>query len=521
MTETALPLCSAPPFVAGRAVLFISALLSLLSPLPAAEDWDPAAQTLVLFNPDFPGSSDLAKHYASARGIPAARLLALPASTADDISRADFDSQIRDPLLRHFEKNRWWTLGDSKPLNDSLTSSVTSSRIRVLVLIRGLPFRILRHQNSPPPAAGREDEAGVDSELALLGMDSYSLPGFIPNPFFKNPAGFHLQPHAGLMLVGRLDGPDDSTVRRMIDYAVRIERQGLSGRAVIDLALKQGPYQLGEDWLRRSAALYRRHGIPLYVDRSADLIPPHWPLPDTALYFGWYQDRVSGVFADPAFRFAPGAVVCHLHSFSAARLRSPSDHWAGPLLLRGAAATLGNVWEPYLPTTCHFDLLNERLLQGRSFAEAAWAATPALSWMQIVLGDPLYRPFKNPPGSRLGADGPARDYALYHGLLTRHADDPDTLALKKQLLQLAEKRRSPRLIELLGLLSGQTGLAAESASLLDHAASLYPPRSPDHDRARLYQAEALRSNQEFKAALEVLATIPDHPAAPALREKLR
>jgi uncharacterized protein (TIGR03790 family) len=497
----------------------LAVCLSLV-PASAQETWDAKAETLVIFNPDFPGSEALAQHYANARGIPEQRLLALPCSNADDISRTDFNTQIRDPLRRQFDQHQWWQRGDNKKLSSAFTTAIQSSQIRIITLIRGVPIRITREASSP--TAGKEDEASVDSELTLLGMEPYSLPGFIPNPFFKSPLGFHKFTEApGLFLVSRLDGPDDTTVLRMIDDASATEKTGLTGRAVIDLARKDGPYEQGEEWLRRCALLYRKQGIPVYVDRASDVIPQHWPLPDTALYFGWYRDRVSGVFEDPSFRFSQGAVVCHLHSFSAAHLRNPTQHWSGPLLLRGAAATLGNVWEPYLPLTCHLNLFNELLLAGATLAEAAWFASPSLSWMQVVLGDPLYRPFKKPPGSRLGAEGNARDYAIYHGLVTRYPDEADAPSLKKQLLQAAEKRQSPHLIELLGLLSGQTGLALQSAELFDHAASLYPPASPDHDRARLYQAEAFRTHQDFKAAKEVLQTLPNHRATQPLLEKLK
>jgi hypothetical protein len=141
--------------------------------------------------------------------------------------------------------------------------------------------------------------------------------------------------------------------------------------------------------------------------------------------------------------------------------------------------------------------------------------------MQVVLGDPLYRPFKHPPGTRLGTEGTARDYALYHGLVTRMPTEAEAPELKRQLITIAEKRQSPHLIELLGLLSGQSGNAVESADLFDHAASLYPAASEDHDRARLYQAEALRTQREFKAAAEVLNALPKHPAGKALLEKLK
>ncbi len=78
-------------------------------------------------------------------------------------------------------------------------------------------------------------------------------------------------------------------------------------------------------------------------------------------------DSINGPFADPAFRFRNGAVAVHIHSFSAATLRSPTSGWSGPLLERGAAATVGNVYEPYLTLTANLDVLQDRLMSGFTF----------------------------------------------------------------------------------------------------------------------------------------------------------
>jgi hypothetical protein len=111
-----------------------------------------------------------------------------------------------------------------------------------------------------------------------------------------------------------------------------------------------------------------------------------------ALYFGWYSEQPTGAVAQSGFRFLPGAVAFHLHSFSANSVRDGVHWWAGPLLTHGAAAVLGNVYEPYLGLTTHFDDFAERLAAGMTLAESAYAATPGLSWMNDVIGDPLYRP---------------------------------------------------------------------------------------------------------------------------------
>jgi hypothetical protein len=132
-----------------------------------------------------------------------------------------------------------------------------------------------------------------------------------------------------------------------------------------------------------------------------------------ALYFGWYSDGFDGAFKNERVRFVPGAVAVHLHSFSAASLRAPLKGWCAPMLERGAAATLGNVYEPYLHLTPNLDLFEERLRNGFTFAEAAYASEKVLSWMTTFIGDPLYRPFKEQQDLSLEPTEETREWIAY------------------------------------------------------------------------------------------------------------
>ena len=117
-----------------------------------------------------------------------------------------------------------------------------------------------------------------------------------------------------------------------------------------------------------------------------------------ALYVGWYGLNPSGPFERTAVEFMPGAFAYHLHSFSAATLRSTDHFWVGPLLAKGATITMGCVDEPYLAGTPNVAAFLERLLARRwTFGEAAYACQPVLSWQTTVVGDPLYAPFAQPP----------------------------------------------------------------------------------------------------------------------------
>lgn len=514
----------------GMKFLFAACLAVILSVKTHAQlvaEWDAAAETVVVFNPDFPGSAELAAYYAEKRHIPKERVIGLRCSQEDSMSRGEFDTQLRQPLLQTFQSKGWWITGPpvpGKPLTgDGIRAPAAMvPTVRVLVLMRGVPFQIRR--GTPNPKQSEEDEASVDSELTVLGLNSPPVKGGMRNPYFDQQARFpHAQRVTGLLLTGRLDGPDDATVRRMIDDAVAVEQTGLLGRAVVDLAQKNGVYQEGEDWLKRSADTFKQAGIPVFIDRSADVLIDAWPLPDTILYFGWYTDHITGALASPAFRFKQGAIACHLHSFSASIIRSHDKAWAGPLLSKGAAVTFGNVFEPFLSLTLHFDVFNRRLLEGFTVGEAAWNATPALSWMNVVLGDPLYRPFGKGIGAKLG-EGADRDYTLYQGMLQRMAADTDA-RIKSAIAELAVKRQSPRLLELTALLSALQSKHPEALDLLEHAESMTRDMA-DLLRLRLYRAEILRRAGNADAARKLLRQMREDdafknmPALPAIEALL-
>ncbi|MES2595693.1 MAG: TIGR03790 family protein [Verrucomicrobiota bacterium] len=498
--------------------LLASLLLSLTSFAQEQEEAKPAldlsGETVVVYNPDFSQSRDLAEYYAEKRGIPKDRLIGLDLPLEDSISREQYEKLIRKPLFETFVRRGWWKLALSEITDPSSSKPrqamlVGESGVRVVCLMRGVPFQIRREQEKP--ATAKEDEASVDSELATLGMPSAALAGAIRNPYFDQDVRFQIfQGAPGMLIVGRLDAPDADTVKRMIDDALHAEQEGLRGRAVIDLALKSGAYQEGEDWLARSTILFREHGVPVFIDKEESLIPDHWPLPDTAFYFGWYAATVGGAVGSPSFKFMPGAIACHLHSYSAAAIRSEDRHWVGPLLKHGAAVSLGNVFEPYLSLTVHFDVLNQRLMEGYTVGEAAWNATPVLSWMNVLCGDPLYRPYARGPGSTMGDDGRGRDYALYQGIAMKY-QERGSQELKQALSELAETRNKPHLLELTALLSASEGKNGEAIDLLEHAESLYVINA-DKVRTLLYLTELYRKEGRTEQSKKLLQKILADPA---------
>lgn len=191
--------------------------------------------------------------------------------------------------------------------------------------------------------------------------------------------------------VSRLDGPTWESARRLVTSALEGERTGLLGRYYVDL---KGPHPDGEQWLESVQTQLQDLGFDGDVGDTGGTFDPAGRFDALMLYFGWYRGDLSGAFSALGFTFPAGAVALHIHSFSAHTLHSESSGWCGPLVARGVAATVGNVFEPYLQLTLRPNLLLRALSQGKTFGDAVYYALPALSWQAVALGDPLYRPFK-------------------------------------------------------------------------------------------------------------------------------
>ena len=363
---------------------------------------DLAARVVILANSREPESVRLAEFYAEKRGIPAANIVALDLPETESITWREFIDQIYQPLQDELVRRGWISGTGSKQLDryGRRRYSILSHRMSYLVTCRGVPLRI----NKDPTLLNEEqlkglspqfrtNEGAVDSELCLLAQSGYEITATVLNPLFpafKNSGASEVT--ADLVVkVSRLDGPTWGDARRLVNSALEGEANGLLGRFYVDL---QGPHPKGDQWLDATRAEIEKLGFDGDTDRSGSTIDIAARFDAPVLYFGWYAGEVNGPFMRDGFQFAPGAIALHIHSFSAATLHSATSNWTGPLVARGAAATFGNVFEPYLEYTIRPDLLFHELAAGRTLGDATYLATPMLSWQAIVLGDPLYRPFK-------------------------------------------------------------------------------------------------------------------------------
>jgi uncharacterized protein (TIGR03790 family) len=492
---------------------FLCAALGLLlsNVLRAA---DPAARVVLLANSADPDSLRVARHYAEARGVPLENIVALPMPTSETITWREFIATIWQPLEDELIRAKWI---DAIPMStiDAVGRKkidVHTHRLAALVVCRGVPLAIAHdpvlYADAPPFTARgefRTNAGAVDSELSLLAHPNYPINAFVPNPLFQND---HVTPfdREKVIEVARLDGPTVEDALALVDRALAAERTGLLGRAYLDFG---GNHPDGDRWLEAAAKQLDDLGFDTDLDRAPTTMPATARIDAPAIYFGWYTGDLNGPFALPGFQFPPGAIALHIHSFSARTLRSTTAGWTGPLIARGATATVGNVFEPYLQLTHHPDLLLRALARGAPLVDAAYYALPALSWQCILIGDPLYRPFAVPfddQWKNLSKLPPL--LAGYAALRRMHQLDAENRRDEATAFGRQAQREAPSLA--VGVALAQrlvtAGDGAGAASALAFAASLKSFTTNEWALAR-EAAQLLEANGRAARAVEVWRTL--------------
>ena len=395
-----------------------------LSFTPACQALQPE-EILVVANREIPESIELAEFYLQRRKVPEANLLR--------VSTTDRETCTREAYLRQI----------AEPVRKKLLAYPLARRPRCLLLVKGMPLRIaavpltvaeqaaidgLRTTRAQlkgwlaQPLGDNEKQqlvedlavvdrriqetkvkhdtvASVDSELMLVLASDYPLFAWVPNPFFLG-AGDHTPAISknDVVMVSRLDAPTAEGVLGLVTSAVDAEKEGLTGRAYFDARYgfpndkPVSGYTLYDQSIHLAAARIRQKGqMPVTLDDTSALFQPG-ACPQAALYCGWYS---LARYVD-AFAWVPGAVGYHIASAECQTLRKgPSQVWCKRMLEEGVAVTIGPVGEPYVQAFPLPEIFFGMLVDGHlSVAECYLLSLPFLSWKMVLVGDPLYRPFR-------------------------------------------------------------------------------------------------------------------------------
>jgi uncharacterized protein (TIGR03790 family) len=530
-------------FCGNRAVVRILVLIALVLASAVRAATNGGEEVAVIYNRGVPESKQVAEYYAAKRGVPADHLIGLQLTSQQtaSITRSEYNEKIALALIKELEEHNLATfkreaVPGGKP--SKWGYSVSSFKVRYLALCYGVPYYITRNKEldavkdegleSTTPFEMRRNEAAVDSELALLPRHGHlPISGPVQNALYGVTNASILSPITGVFLVTRLDGPTPAIAKGLVDQALVAERDGLNGEAYFDLRnIQSGAYKRGDEWIGHASEIATATGYQTYVDRQPATLGAGYPLANVAIYAGWYTAAVDGPFAGPKVEFMPGAIAYHLHSYSANAIREPWSHWVGPLLVRGAAVTLGSVDEPYLDGTPNIGLFLERLaMQKFTVGEAGVACQAALSWQNVVIGDPLYRPFNKHPLEleelHTPHPGPLLAWAIQRKVNIYLQKGKPAEVLKRYLMELPLTTNSAILCEKVASMFGDEHRNRLAAEWAGKALSL--DASPQQ-KSRLWQAVAdwLRPLDPAGAfdSLEHFATeFPDHPDLLRIRKE--
>ena len=383
-------------------------------------------EILVVVNRNISESSRVGRYYCEKRGVPYENILYLHLGKklSEGTGRDAYEKQIAEPIRRELLRKRIpgqircllttygvpTKIGQRKPLKgqedklqklqdsferqkkiiEQLKLKDSRDKAKVADELKKSKEALARMKQQIDYIKGRETNASVDSELSMVLVGDYELYRWQPNKLKGGVLGLDFQ----TLMVSRLDASSSEIAMGLVDKAIEAERSVLKGNAYIDSrGLKNdkiGSYGYYDQSLRDMAILTSlRTKLTVKEERTKALFAPD-TCPETAVYCGWYS---NGKYVD-AFDFVVGAVGFHIASSEATRLRDPnSNQWCVSMLKEGITATLGPVGEPYLHSFPEPRTFFAELYKGKCLVEAYYHTKPFNSWMLLLIGDPLYRPF--------------------------------------------------------------------------------------------------------------------------------
>jgi len=315
------------------------------------------------------------------RDIPSANLCTIDVPDEENITHALYETGVEGPIGEFLSRKK-------------LTESVL-----YIVTTQGVPLRT--------PGTGKpmlSTGASVDSELTLLYQKlhgaSIPLPGPMTNPFFQKRDSPFRHPQIPMYMVTRLAGYDMNDLKAMVDHALLAHN---TGKFVIDVRADNSTP--GNQWLRAAALLLPKDRVIL--DDSARVLTG---IKDVIGYASWGSNDSDRKRRFLNFQWLPGAIATEFVSTDARTFQRPPDNWnlgnwkdksalffGSPQTLtadyihEGASGASGQVDEPYLAFCPRPDFVLPAYFEGRNLAESFYLGIPGLSWMNVVIGDPLMR----------------------------------------------------------------------------------------------------------------------------------
>jgi uncharacterized protein (TIGR03790 family) len=389
----------------------LSPLFSLAYALIAAPSQHDRDRTAVIRNLDSPVSVAVANDYMKRRFVKNVIDVHLPDSAVsadkETITFKQFQTAI-EPAMRAF-------IGQHPGID-------------FIVTTKGVPIRI-----ADAPGLGLNNgRVSLDSFIAATNYDSalhkaailkFEDSGFkgtaFANRYYSTDVPFtHAQ--FGGYLVTRLDGYTQADAIALTTRAIEAEKAHPKGEILLDTCSDFGygdtekqplpifglPKRPGEQPpladveykeynsdMRKAAIDLKLRNVPYELDETPNFIGD---VPALAGYCSWgSNDRHYDAAAYHRLKFEPGA-VCETAVSTSARTFLPTtggQSMIADLIAQGVTGAKGYCDEPLLIAVASPTLLFGHYTRGYTLAESYYAASRFVGWEDIVLGDPLCRPY--------------------------------------------------------------------------------------------------------------------------------
>ncbi len=368
-------------------MMMLGLLLLGCAQTPKAKITKPSAQVIsdsnrvaVVINASNTDSVRIGEYYAAKRKIPIKNVIRISTTHSEEITPDAYALEIEAPVRKALSK---------------------LPGIDFIVLTKGTPIRI-------------GDQGGYSVDGALAGMNlktrqiKQKVGQFLPdeqdmdmavrearNPYFASTERFSSKKFGGMYLVTRLIGYTVQDCLKLVDNSLNAKAD--KGPFLIDSQPNYGPgsgYYSMEQLMQRATQAMQLKSADVYYEQTESFSDGREPLMG---YISWgSNDNKFDADAYHRLKFKPGAIA-ETYVSTSARTFGPNragQSLIGDLIQQGVTGAKGYVSEPFTFALCPGEFLFGRYYSGFNLAEAFYAASPVVKWKDMVIGDPLCRPYK-------------------------------------------------------------------------------------------------------------------------------
>lgn len=331
-----------------------------------------ARRVLLVINSASEDSKALGAYYRQKRAIPSENVVLVNVSETENVPFTEYEEGIQAPVRTAIKASK--------------------HRIDFIVLTKGVPIRL-------------RDDGGYSVDGHLAAMDLALTAITAPkeeevrrslNPYFNRTEPFDSSKFK-MYLVTRLDGYTLEDAKRLVDSS--LAAKPAKGPFFFDQAgnRKSAGYQEFDSSLAKARSGLEAREFQAGLDATDQYVVPAEPLMGYASWgsndSAWTRDAYRKL------RFLPGA-VCETFVSTSAFTFKKKDHWQSliaDLIEQGVTGVKGYVSEPYTFALARPEILFDRYTRGYNLAESFYMASLVTKWKDVVVGDPLCRPYPSAP----------------------------------------------------------------------------------------------------------------------------